>query len=158
MAMKNFDKIMVPVDFAPHSAEAIHRACDVALHYSASITLVHVHEPMDYALPEGYVLYTPEQLSRMNAEFENRLRSAERDVQALGISRVDSRLLHGPAALEIVDFAVKENIDLIVMGTHGRTGLRHVLMGSVAERVLRTAPCPVLSVKAQSSQTAEHSA
>jgi nucleotide-binding universal stress UspA family protein len=56
-------------------------------------------------------------------------------------------LLHGPAAIELVEFARTGNFDLIVMGTHGRTGIRHVLMGSVAERVLRTAPCPVLTVK-----------
>jgi universal stress protein A len=151
MTMKTFEKIMVPVDFAPHSVQALQRACDVAVHYSGAITLVHVHEPMDYALPEGYVLYTAEQLSRMNAELESQLHAAEREVQSMGI-RVESRLLHGPAALEIVDFAERENIDLIVMGTHGRTGLRHVLMGSVAERVLRNAPCPVLTVKVHSTE------
>jgi nucleotide-binding universal stress UspA family protein len=145
--MKPFEKILVPLDFAPHSGEAIQRACDVALHYDATLTLVHVHEPIDYALPEGYVLYTPDQLARMNAEFENRLLAAQREVAALGVSRVDFRLLHGPAAIEVVELARTENFDLIVMGTHGRTGIRHVLMGSVAERVLRTAPCPVLTVK-----------
>ena len=146
--MKPFDKILVPVDFAPHSAQAVRLACEIAQRFSASITLVHVHEPVDYALPEGYVLYTPDQLGRLNAEFENRLRASQREVEALGVTRVDTRLLHGAAALEIVDFAQHESFDLIVMGTHGRTGLKHVLMGSVAERVLRSASCPVLTVKA----------
>jgi universal stress protein A len=150
--MKPFEKILVPLDFAPHSGQAIQRACDVALHYDAAITLVHVHEPIDYALPEGYVLYTPDQLARMNAEFENRLLAAQRDVTALGVSRVDFRLLHGPAAIEVVELARTGDFDLIVMGTHGRTGIRHVLMGSVAERVLRTAPCPVLTVKSASGE------
>lgn len=145
--MKSFEKILVPVDFAPHSGEAVRVACDVASRYSASITLAHVHEPVDYALPEGYVLYTPEQLSRITAELETRLRATQRDVESLGISRVDRRLLQGAAAVELVELARTEGFDLIVMGTHGRTGLKHVLMGSVAERVLRTAPCPVLTVK-----------
>jgi nucleotide-binding universal stress UspA family protein len=152
--MNAFEKILVPVDFTPHSADAVRMACDVALHYSASITLVHIHEPVDYALPEGYVLYTPDQLSRLTAEFETRLRGTQRDVEALGVSRVDTRLLQGSAAVEIAELAHSGNFDLIVMGTHGRTGLRHVLMGSVAERVLRTAPCPVLTVKARESSKA----
>jgi nucleotide-binding universal stress UspA family protein len=146
--MKHFQKILVPVDFAPHSQEAVQQAVDIAQHYGASITLVYVYEPADYALPEGYVLYTPEQIGLMTTEFEARLRAARRDVEALGISRVETRLLNGAAASEIVAFAEDEGIDLIVMGTHGRTGLKHMLMGSVAERVLRTAPCPVLTTKA----------
>lgn len=148
MTIKPFESVLVPVDFAPHSAEAVRVACDVASHYSASITLVHVHEPVDYALPEGYVLYTPDQLGKITAELENRLSATQRDVENLGISRVERRLLQGAAAVEIVELARSAGFDLIVMGTHGRTGLKHVLMGSVAERVLRTAPCPVLTVKA----------
>lgn len=146
--MKPFERILVPVDFAPHSAQALRVGCDVAAHYSASVTLAHVHEPVDYALPEGYVLYTPDQLSRITAELENRLRASREEAEALGVGRVDARLLRGSAAVEIVELARSAGFDLIVMGTHGRTGLKHVLMGSVAERVLRTAPCPVLTVKA----------
>lgn len=146
--MKPFENILVPVDFAPHSAEAVAVACDLALRYSGAITLVHVHEPVDYALPEGYVLYTPDQLNRITAELNNRLRATQRDVENFGVSRVDTHLLQGAAAVEIVELARSRGFDLIVMGTHGRTGLKHVLMGSVAERVLRSAPCPVLTVKA----------
>jgi len=146
--MKQFEKILVPVDFAPHSGEAVRQAVDIAQHYSASITLVYVYEPADYALPEGYVLYTPDQISLMTTEFEARLRATRRDVEALGVSRVDTKLLNGAASTEIVGFAEDQGIDLIVMGTHGRRGITHMLMGSVAERVLRTAPCPVLTVKA----------
>ena len=155
--MKPFERVLVPVDFAPHSAEAVRVACDVASHYSASITLVHVHEPVDYALPEGYVLYTPDQLSRITAELESRLSATQRDVEDLGVTRVDRRLLQGAAAVEIVELARSAAFDLIVMGTHGRTGLKHVLMGSVAERVLRTAPCPVLTVKASETAKAKDS-
>jgi universal stress protein A len=146
--MKPFEKILVPVDFALHSSEAVKRAVDLAQHYSATLTLVYVYEPLDYALPEGYALYTPEQITHLMEEFRGRLRTLVHDVEAMGVSRVDSKVLNGPAALEIVDFARSNAFDLIVMGTHGRKGLSHLLMGSVAERVLRTAHCPVLTVKA----------
>jgi nucleotide-binding universal stress UspA family protein len=146
--MKTFEKILVPLDFAVHSMEALRVASDVAIHYSASMTLLYVYEPIDYALPEGYVLYTPEQLAQITTEFETRLAGAKGRAQELGVQQVSTRLLQGSAALEIVDFAKTEGVGLIVLGTHGRKGLAHVLMGSVAERVLRTAPCPVLSVKA----------
>lgn len=145
--MKAYEKILVPVDFALHSAEAIRRAVDLAQHYSASLTLIYVYEPLDYALPEGYALYTPEQTGRLMNDFKERLLKLQREAEALGVS-VESHVLNGAAALEIVDFAREHGFDLIVMGTHGRTGLSHLLMGSVAERVLRTAHCPVLTVKA----------
>jgi glycine betaine transporter len=146
--MKAYEKILVPVDFAPHSAEAVRRAVDLAQRYGAALTLIYVYEPLDYALPEGYALYTPEQVGRLMEEFRERLRAVVRDVEALGVGPVESHVLNGAAAVEIVHFAQEHDFDLIVMGTHGRTGLSHLLMGSVAERVLRTAHCPVLTVKA----------
>jgi len=161
--MQQFEKILVPVDFAAHSVEAVKRAADIALHYSASLTLVYVYEPLDYAvaasvlpgaLPEGYPSFTAEQLRDMTSVYEERLRATEQDVEALGVSRVSTQLLQGPAAPEIVDFAKANGFDLIVMGTHGRTGLEHMLMGSVAERVLRTAHGPVLIVKLPPEQRA----
>lgn len=146
--MNTFTKILVPVDFTPHSSEALRVACDLAQRYGAPMTLVYVYEPIDYALPEGYVLYTPDQLALLTDSFEKRLGEAREQAQLLGAPSVDTRVLQGPPAAEIVDFATEQGYDLIVLGTHGRTGLRHVVMGSVAERVLRTARCPVMAVKA----------
>jgi len=146
--MKAYEKILVPVDFAAHSEEAIRRAIDLAQHYSASLTLIYVYEPLDYALPEGYALYTPEQVGRLMEEFKDRLREMVRDLETKGVRGVESHVLNGAAAIEIVEFAKAHDFDLIVMGTHGRKGLSHLLMGSVAERVLRGAHCPVLTVKA----------
>lgn len=146
--MNTFTKILVPVDFTPHSDEALRVASDLAQRYGATMTLVYVYEPIDYALPEGYVLYSPDQLALLTDTFEKRLAEARDEAQGLGARSVDTRLLQGPPAPEIVDFATQHGYDLIVLGTHGRTGLRHVVMGSVAERVLRTARCPVMAVKA----------
>jgi universal stress protein A len=152
--MKAYEKILVPVDFTAHSAEAIRRAVDLVQHYSASLTLLYVYEPLDYAMPEGYAVYTPEQVGRLLDEFKERLHQLAREVEAMGVSRVESQVLNGAAALEIVAAAKQQNFDLIVMGTHGRRGLSHLLMGSVAERVLRTAHCPVLTVKATEEEAA----
>jgi universal stress protein A len=148
--MNSFKKILVPIDFTPHSEEALRVASDIAVHYSASITLVYCQEPVEYALPEGAVPYTPppDQARVLADTFRERLRDATRRAEEMGVWIVNSRLLQGSPSRAIVDFAKTEGFDVIVLGTHGRTGLQHVLMGSVAERVLRTAPCPVMAVKA----------
>jgi universal stress protein A len=150
--MKPFEKILIPVDFGLHSAEAMRRAVDVAAHYGASLTLVYVYEPLDYALPEGYALYAPEQVVQLLDDFRERLSAAAREVEGMGAQSVTHEVLTGPAAVEIAEYARAHAFDLIVMGTHGRQGLSHLLMGSVAERVLRTAPCPVLTVKAKAEE------
>ena len=148
--MKPFKKILVPVDFSPHADEAIRAAADIAKHYEgASITLAHVYEIVAYALPEGYVFQTPQQLSGIMSEFQKMLSDAKERAATAGARNVQTVQLQGSAALEITEYAKKNGVDLIVMGTHGRTGLKHALIGSVAERVLRVAPCPVLTVRVQ---------
>jgi nucleotide-binding universal stress UspA family protein len=146
--MTIFSKILVPVDFSPHSAEAIRVASEIARQFQGSVTLVHVHDPLPYALPSDYEMYTPEQESLLLAEFEKSLAESKRAAESAGAGRVETRLLHGVPATAILDFARAKQIDSIVMGTRGRTGIKHALMGSVAERVLRKAACPVLTVKA----------
>ena len=146
--MANFKKILVPVDFSAHSAEAVRMAADLAQQYDGSITLVHVHDPLPYALPPEYDMYTPEQETRLIAEFEKRLAVTRRAAEGAGAQRVETRLLSGLPSAAIVEAARSGQFDLIVMGTRGRTGIKHALLGSVAERVLRNAHCPVLTAKA----------
>ena len=145
--MQPFQKILVPTDFSKHSAEAVATAVDLSRRYDASITLAYVFEPVTYALPEGHVMQSPPQLEEMQGVFELRLRQAETDARGLGASQVQTTLLTGPVAPEITDYAERGGFDLIVMGTHGRTGLRHLVLGSVTEKVVRTAPCAVLTVR-----------
>lgn len=149
--MKPFKRILVPVDFSPHADEAIRTAADLSKRYDGSVTLVHVYETVAYTLPEGYVLYTPQQLADILSEFKKLLESAKQKAEAAGAQRVETTQLQGPVANEITQFARDQNFDLIVMGTHGRSGLKHALLGSVAERVLRKAPCPVLTVRVPES-------
>jgi nucleotide-binding universal stress UspA family protein len=75
------------------------------------------------------------------------LEEAKGEAQRAGATAVDTKLLQGAVAPEIVDYAKQGDYDLIVIGTHGHTGLKHALLGSVAERVVRLAPCPVLSLR-----------
>jgi nucleotide-binding universal stress UspA family protein len=109
--------------------------------------LVHVHQPLNLGLPDGFMSYTPIQLSDLLAALARQLEEAKGEAQRAGATAVDTKLLQGAVAPEIVDYAKKGDYDLIVIGTHGHTGLKHALLGSVAERVVRLAPCPVLSLR-----------
>ena len=146
--MATFKKILVPVDFSEPSTLALHAAAALAKDCDASLTIVHVYEPLAIALPEGYQLFSEDQLTRLFEEFHRELAEQRRRAELAGAPRVDTELLHGFAVSEIQNFAQQCGFDLIVMGTHGRRGLSHALLGSVAERVVRLAPCPVLTVRA----------
>jgi nucleotide-binding universal stress UspA family protein len=143
----NIRKLLVPVDFSTHSAGAMRVAADLSRRFDAGLTLVHVYDAMIYALPDGFTFAPPQQLSSLLEALEAQLGRAKGQVLEAGASRVDTKLLQGLVAGEIVEFATREGYDLIVMGSHGRTGLQHLLLGSVAERVVRMATCAVLTTK-----------
>lgn len=145
--MEPFRKILVAVDFSIHSAEAIRYAGDISNRYDGDVTLVHVFEPIAFALSEGEALSSATQIGNMLSHFDDKLIQVMAEARAAGAPRVDTKLLEGVPSAEIVSFAARDNYSLIVMGTHGRTGLRHALIGSVAERVVRKARCPVLTVR-----------
>ena len=144
---QTFHKILVPTDFSADAEHAIRMASGLSRRYLAPVTIVHVYDPVAYALPDGYMMFTPGQLSRVWAETDRRLALAAADAAEGGALQVETRLLQGITAAEIVRFARETRHDLIVMGTHGRTGVAHLLLGSVAARVVQTAECPVLTVK-----------
>jgi nucleotide-binding universal stress UspA family protein len=143
--MKPIHKILVPTDFSEHSAYALSYAVDLAKRYDATVTLAHVYPVVNYAAAEGFALYTPEQLAELLTKLGEQLKAAEDQARALGLSRIDTTLLQGDAYKEVRELSA--SYDLIVMGTHGRTGFKHALIGSVAEKLVRTAPCPVLTVR-----------
>jgi nucleotide-binding universal stress UspA family protein len=147
--MKVFKKILVPVDFSACSNEAMHTAADLASRYDASLCLLHVHDLGAHALPVGYLFPTPGQLEHVMASHGEQLERTKKELEDAGAKNVSTQLLRGVPASEIVDFAKQMAADLIVMGTHGRTGLEHVIVGSVAERIVRRATCPVLVVRSQ---------
>jgi nucleotide-binding universal stress UspA family protein len=146
---RRFTRILVPTDFSPASAAAFATATELAEPFRASITLLHVLED-PYATSAyaaevyGYLPQGLKETWQRNAEAHllKVLPAEERD--RIGAS---SEVVFGSPAQAIVEHAEGRGFDLIVMGTHGRSGVAHLLLGSVAERVVRTAPCPVLTVR-----------
>ena len=142
-------KILCPTDFSENSEHAVKYALALATMSQAQLELFHVVEPITY--PQSTELFEPvldevELTMKMEAAFQKQL---EDQVAALKeeYSEITAKQVTGTTFLEIIKVARDEGADIIVMGTHGRTGLAHVLIGSVAERVVREAPCPVLTVK-----------
>jgi nucleotide-binding universal stress UspA family protein len=141
-----FTKIVCPVDFSACSREAVRVAAELARDGAASLILAHVWEPPKWA--SGEVMLAPEVVQGTIDAEEAELENWKIHAKQLGAREVGTRFLTGVAWDAIVELAKADpTIDLVVMGTHGRTGLRHVLLGSVAEKVVRHAPCPVLIVR-----------
>jgi universal stress protein A len=141
-------RILAPTDFSDIADAALVYAKTLADHLDASLHLIHVFsDPYDVAsyTPEHPVLVAPERRERALQDAWDSLRQrldANETTRFSGTCAV----VMGLTAMEIVRYARGQNIDLIVMGTHGRRGVAHLLLGSVAEYVVRIAPCPVLTV------------
>ena len=151
-------RILVPVDFSAHSDGALRYAAKLASQVGASVELLHVVEDLAYgASSEVYVPNVPDLMQEMVNEAVPRLTSLKQALFPHGAD-VETAVFVGRPSSTIVDRARAGGFDLIVMGTHGRTGLSHMLMGSVAERVVRTAPCPVLTVRAADAPARESAA
>jgi nucleotide-binding universal stress UspA family protein len=144
-AMTNIRSILVPVDFSKPSRAGVDLALELAKKFDAKITLLHVWGLPVYAFPEGAV-FGPEVVTRLTGAAQDAVDRLKMEVSGKGVE-VNAISTIGTPAEEIVERAKNGPFDLVVMGTHGRTGLTHVLLGSVAERVVRTAPCPVLTVR-----------
>ena len=145
-------KILCPTDFSEASYEVLTAANELALHGCAELSLVHILSPIEEVPPDfvgsGLSLWEIEELLK---------RSAENSLQ--GVAKKVSKELHvrqtvalGEAADEIIRISKSEKVDLTVMATHGQTGWRHLVLGSVAWKVLRLAPCPVLTIRTQRRQ------
>jgi len=141
-------RILVPVDFSPHSDRALAYAARLAGQVGASVELLHVVEDRFVGgafTIEIYVPSLPEMIQGLINEASSQLESLKTAMFPHG-SDVTTAVMVGHGANTIVGHAASGGFDLIVMGTHGRTGFSHLFMGSVAERVVRTAACAVLTV------------
>jgi glycine betaine transporter len=140
--MVSWKRILVPTDFSEASAAAIHQGVELARTFRADLLLLNVGDQaaeMATEFPIGL------DASLADAQRERLLKVLTPSVQAELCA--EFLVAEGSPAAEIVRCALDHEVDLIVMGTHGRGGVSHALLGSVAERVVRTAPCPVLVVR-----------
>lgn len=140
-------KILCPTDFSEPSALGVKSATELAKFFNAEILLVHVVAAVP-ALPSdpNYVYGIPEYERLLHADAEKKIEKQEEELIASDL-KVRTIVCHGDAAQEIVKLAAKEKADVIVIATHGSTGWRHLVFGSVAEKVVRMAGCPVLTVR-----------
>jgi nucleotide-binding universal stress UspA family protein len=151
LAMHRITKILAPVDFSESSRAALDRALVFAESFNAPIEVLHVWEVPQTVRPDLLVWMegsdgkpvgeiVADEATRQMDEFLARLSPEQR-------ARVKARLVDGDPVDTILELAKSERFDLIVMGTHGRRGLSHLLIGSVAEKVVRQSSCPVLTVR-----------
>ena len=142
-------RILVPTDFSDGARHALDYAVEQARAFAASLVLAHAHTPPMIYAPEGVMLTPLWDEPELRAQLADSLAKLAAEVRERGIAEVSTQLLDGTPWQEIVRAAAEDKCDLIVMGTHGRGGLKHLFLGSVAERVVRKAPCPVLTVGAR---------
>ena len=138
-------KVLVPIDFSDYSKSALKYAVNFAKLFNAEIVLIYVVEP---------VIYPPDfsmgqiAMPSLNTEWDER---AKDELDKLAKSEISTSvktiLKTGKPFVEIIETAKEENIDLIIIATHGHTGVEHILFGSTAEKVVRKAPCPVLTLR-----------
>jgi nucleotide-binding universal stress UspA family protein len=143
-----FKRILVPIDFSSTSDAALQCARGMAVRFGASLHLLHVAEDPYRAFYSAEV-YVPEVEGLRDEILRNAIGGLKERLRTSDFAelRATADAIIGTPAACIVEYAAGHGVDLIVMGTHGRGGMSHLLMGSVAERVVRTAPCPVLTLR-----------
>jgi nucleotide-binding universal stress UspA family protein len=137
--------ILAPIDFSETSSRSLDYAVDLAVQLKASVLVVHVYELPTYTFPAGVVITPPDLAAQVADKSQKSLDAALNARRSRG-AELSGTLLVGSAREEIVRLAKDARVDLIVMGTHGRRGLSRVILGSVAEAVLRTSHVPVLTI------------
>ena len=140
-------KVLVPIDFSDYSKSALKYAVDFAQKFNAEIMLVYVVEP---------VIYPPDfsmgqiAIPSVNTEWDIK---AKEEIDKLAASEipdvvtVKTMIKTGKPFIEIIETAAEEDVDVIIIATHGHSGMEHILFGSTAEKVVRKAPCPVLTLR-----------
>jgi universal stress protein A len=149
--MLSLRKILVPIDLSPASTRVLEQAQEFAAKFSSSIDLLYVLTPPALLAPEALMtgVGVTEQplLEWLSHSGRDQLAKFESQARSAGIAVAASYSELGDPATAIVERAASGGYDLLVLGTHGRTGLSHLLMGSVAEKVVRRARCAVLTVR-----------
>lgn len=141
-----FKKILCPVDFSEFTDEILAYAVSIAKRFDSELHLIHVIPNLNYFTPYESFL-TPENLVAIERNIEGEV-GKDFDKITKKLDLPFKRIVKtGVTFVEIIDYIKDQDIDLVVMGTHGRSGIEHILIGSVAEKVVRKSPCPVLTVR-----------
>ena len=143
-------KILVATDFSEPSEAALAYGRELARSFGAALTVLHVVDDImvrAYGIDSGVLLTDPDVQRQFEADARKQVDAALSDEDRIQLKASGVVLMSRAPASAIVTYAHESGIDLIVMGTHGRGGFAHLLMGSVSERVVQTAPCPVLTVR-----------
>jgi nucleotide-binding universal stress UspA family protein len=140
-------KVLVPIDFSDYSKSALKYAINFAKQFNAEIILIYVVEPIIY--PPDFSMGQIA-IPSVNTEWDDR---AKEELNKLAKNEIPSDLKSktiiktGKPFVEIIETASEEDVDVIIIATHGRSGVEHILFGSTAEKVVRKAPCPVLTLR-----------
>ncbi len=143
--MTEWKKICCAVDFSEPSRLALNEAADLARRFRADLTVIHAHE--DPRLASATLDSPPKAFERAAAELAPKLAAWRSEAELAATLPVRSAMLVGAPANEILRFVGEGRFDLLVVATHGRTGLKHLVLGSIAERLVREATCTVLVVR-----------
>jgi nucleotide-binding universal stress UspA family protein len=138
--------ILVPIDFEEVSEHALEHALALAVALKATVHVTHILQLPVYNFPDASFLASPELIARLSTSAQQRLNAVLAKIQDRGVT-IESSLREGIPHEEVIATAQAIGADLIVMGTHGRGMIAHALLGSVAERVVRLSPIPVLVVR-----------
>lgn len=140
-------KILVPIDFSDYSKSALKYAVSFAKRFNAELCLIYVVEPIIYPpdFSMGQIAIPTLDLEMDKRAFEELNKLAEKEIPNELITNTIVKT--GKPFIEIIETAGEEDIDLIIIATHGHTGMEHILFGSTAEKVVRKAPCPVLTLR-----------
>ncbi len=147
--MKNIKKILCPTDFSEASQEAVKAANDLAEKFSAELILLHVVSPVP--VPSSTTPPSGFNVAMYQDELKKSAENAIKDMADKYVSKevhYSGKIIHGSPAERITKTAEEENCGMIVIATHGLTGIKHLVFGSVAEKVVRTSNVPVLSIRA----------
>lgn len=147
-----FSRILVPIDFSEYTPDILTYSTEIAQKFSSTIHLIHVIPNMGYFAPYESFMAAENIVAvqkGVESEVERDLAEVAKKITGIPVTRAVRR---GVSFVEIVEYVKTEGIDLVIMATHGRGGLEHIIIGSAAEKVVRKSPCPVLTIRPAKKQ------
>jgi len=143
----NISKVLVPIDFSDYSKNALKYAVNFVKHFKAQLYLIYVVEPVIYPpdFSMGQIAIPSVDLEMDKRAIDELNKLADQEIPAE--IKVKTIVKTGKPFIEIIETARDQDVDLIIIATHGHTGVEHILFGSTAEKVVRKAPCPVLTLR-----------